>query len=83
MAYQDFFKPFFMAANSTYSLGGTKMGGFLAKTAGTLTITTKGGTDLVSAHPVTAGAHYPLPFYLGDSGVTITLAGGASGTVYL
>ena len=79
------YNPHPMAANATLALNSANLGGFIAVTAGTLTVTaTPSGTVLVNALPVTAGGYYPLPMSLvgnGGSGATITLAGGASGTI--
>lgn len=81
-AVRERYRPQLMAANSSYSVRGSHIGGFLAKTAGTLTITAADGTVLVSAHPVTAGVYTPLPFSLPTvEGATVQLAGGASGTL--
>lgn len=54
--------------------------GFLAATAGTITITNSAGVVLVNAVPIAAGVYTVMPFYVG-TGATITLAGGASGTL--
>lgn len=71
-----------MTANSSAIIKGVHMGGFAAKTNGTITVTDNDGTVLVDAHPVTAGIYMPLPFVFSSSeGATVTLAGGASGTL--
>jgi hypothetical protein len=71
-----------MAANSSYTIRGPNLGGFLATVAGTLTVTDADGTVTVSAVPVTAGAYVPLPFIFATSqGGTVQLAGGAAGTL--
>lgn len=69
--------------NGTVALTGTSIGGFLAKTAGTVTVTNASGAVVVDAHPVSAGLYYPMPFLLGSPapGGTFTCAGGASGTL--
>lgn len=72
-----------LAANSTNTLNNNAIGGFLCKTAGTITVTTAIGRLVVDTFPVAAGVYYPMPFYLGGSGGTVTLAGGASGTLAL
>lgn len=57
------------------------IGGFLAKTAGTITITDSGVT-IVDAHPVAAGGYYAMPFScVNTTAVVVQLAGGASGTI--
>lgn len=60
-----------------------KVTGFLAKTAGTITLVDSYGTTIVNAVSVTAGSWTWLPFYLGKSSTapTFTTAGGASGTL--
>lgn len=83
MVYQERYKPLFMAANTSSTFTGSKMGGFLTKTAGTLTVTSFAGVVLVSAHPVSAGIYYPIPMYVGPDGATVALAGGASGTLLI
>lgn len=72
----------FIAANTTVTILGDSIGGFLCKTDGTITVTNSRGTTVVSAHPVVAGVYYPLPIYIGDSNLgTFTTAGGASGSL--
>lgn len=70
-----------LGANATYLITGQSFGGFLAVTSGTLTITDSAGTTILNAFPVTLGNYYRIPLYLGVRGGTLTLAGGASGTV--
>ena len=70
-----------MGINASVKIGGSSFGGFLAKTAGTITLTDADGTILVDAVPLTAGIYTPLPFRFNTSaGATILLGGGASGT---
>lgn len=81
-AVRERYRPQPMAANTSYEIKGGQVGGFLAKTAGTLTITDADGTILVNAQPVAAGAYVPLPFLFSTgAGGTVALAGGASGTL--
>lgn len=54
--------------------------GFLAVTAGTITVTRRDGVVLINAFPVTAGQWYFMPFHVGHE-ATVVLAGGASGTL--
>lgn len=80
------YNPVPLAANASFVTNSKdSIGGFLCITAGTLTVTrnTDVGTSqtVVNALPVAAGVYYPLPFFLGTYGGTITLAGGASGTL--
>ena len=70
-----------MAANTTFTVTGNSVAGFICVTAGTLTITRADGTTiLVNALPVSAGVYYPLPILVA-AGATVTLASGASGTI--
>lgn len=75
------FNPHTIGVDSTIFLYGDTVGGFLCKTAGTLTITKADGTVVVSAHPVTAGVYTPVPFYIGPNGGTAATGGGASGVL--
>lgn len=71
-----------LGVNASTTVGGMAIGGILAKTAGTITMTDADGTVLVDAIPVSAGVYTPLPFlFKTNAGGTITLAGGASGTL--
>ncbi len=74
----------FRAADTALSTDAIQLGGFLPKTAGTITVVDKAGTTVVSASPVTAGVWVDIPGYLGVNGIkaVITLAGGASGTLF-
>lgn len=85
---KEAYQPVLMAANSVLRLPDTVMqvGGFLAKTSGTISITNGDGVTVVDAMAVTAGVYTPIPFRLRGNGVTtvapvVTLAGGASGTL--
>lgn len=86
------FRGTFMAANDVLALpnaGG--ISGFLAKTDGTITVTVSDGSNgssvstvtVVSAHPVTAGVYVPIPLEFPQLGGTVTLGGGASGTLFI
>jgi hypothetical protein len=70
-----------MAANATFSFTGSQLGGFLAVTAGTITITDANGVAELTAFPCAAGQYVPLPILVNTLGGTVTLAGGASGTL--
>lgn len=72
-----------MAANTSVTLTGLSIAGFACKTTGTITIVDAKGTTIVDAFPVTAGVYHPFPFYLQGTGGTVTLAGGAVGTLAL
>lgn len=78
---QERYQPRVVGVNASITLPGTSIGGFLAKTTGTVSVTLPNGTVIVDAVPVTAGVYLPLPFYLAVIGSTVTTAGGASGTV--
>ena len=80
------FSPKLMAANASLEIKGPYLRGFLAKTAGTISVASKdalGTSDvtLVDAVPVTAGIYTPIPIVVPATGYTVTLAGGASGTL--
>lgn len=75
-----------MAANSSYEIRGSHMGGFLAKTGGTITVVSKdalGTSDvtLVDAVPLTAGLFTEIPINFPAINGIVTLGGGASGTL--
>lgn len=80
------FNPVPMAADSTYAVRGQHIGGFLAKTAGTISVVSKDALGIndvtyVDAVPITAGAFTPIPIIFPAAGGTVTLGGGASGTL--
>lgn len=81
---QERYTPIPMAANSTYTLSLTgNIAGFLAVASGTLTVVDSKGTTVIAGVAVTAGIYTPMPFRLAGGGQppTVTLAGGASGTL--
>jgi hypothetical protein len=74
-----------MGVNGTFKVGGTHISGFLCAVAGTLTVTDADGTVLVDAQPVvtaTPWTRIPLLFNTAAGG-SVTLAGGAKGTLFL
>jgi hypothetical protein len=80
------FNPVLMVANASYPIPGIYLGGFLAKTTGTITVTAPSSdglstVTLVDAVPVTAGIYTPIPIVFPSAGATVTLSGGASGTL--
>jgi hypothetical protein len=80
------FTPKPMGINASLGITGPYLGGFLAKTAGTISIVSKndlGVSDvtLVDAVPLTAGVYTPIPIVVPTTGYTVTLGGGASGTL--
>lgn len=80
MAVQERYTPVVVGVNASVTLKGTSLGGFVAKTSGTITVIDGAGTTIVDAVPVTAGNYHPLPFYMNGGG-TVTTASGASGTL--
>lgn len=71
-----------VGANSTTTILGQSIGGFICVTAGTITVKNSRGTTVLDTMPVSAGVFYPLPIYVGSdpTGQFIT-AGGASGSL--
>lgn len=80
MNYKEKYSPILMGLNSTVTVQGVQVGGFLTKTAGTLSIS-QGGVTYVDAHPLTVGQYLPLPIGFNGADIVVTLAGGASGTL--
>lgn len=84
----QYYRPQPMAADSAYHINGSRMSGFLATVAGTLTVTgykaVGGATDvLVDALPVVVGFNrIPLLFQTAD-GAIVQLAGGAAGSLLI
>jgi hypothetical protein len=73
-----------MAVNASQNCGAS-IAGFLAATAGTITVTDGdgSGTVLVNAVPLVAGAFTRIPLLARSSaGCVVSLAGGASGTLF-
>jgi hypothetical protein len=72
--------------DATYVLRGSKVGGFIAATAGTIqfTIRNEGQPDVVlPAVPLDAGQEWDMPFFCGTKArSTVTLAGGCSGIIF-
>ncbi len=75
------YQPYTAGVNATVNINRQSVGGFLCITSGTLSVTRSDGTAVVTAFPVTAGNWYFIPFLIGHNGGTVTLAGGASGTI--
>lgn len=81
MIVTEYYTGVLMGANTSLALTeGRRVGGFLCKVTGTITITNNGAT-VVDAVPVTAGIYTPLPFEFPRPGLVVTLAGGAAGTL--
>lgn len=72
-----------MAANATEKRGAA-IAGFLATVGGTLTVTDADGTVLLNAFPITPAMGFVrIPLLARTSaGLTVTLAGGAAGTLF-
>lgn len=78
------YRPVLMDVNTTYVSGGREMGGFIAKTAGTITVNSTDPTTvlLLNAIPVAAGEVKWFPILIENGqGFTVVLGGGASGTL--
>lgn len=87
---REAYNPVPMAVNASYDVRGANIAGFLATIAGTLTVTSKPAAGasaadviLVDAVPVTAGVFTPLPIVFPATGGTVTLTGGAKGTLFV
>lgn len=74
------YDPIPISANGSAKANGV-IGGFICVTSGTLTIVNSAGTTILNAFPVTAGQSHPFSIFVGTSNATVTLAGGASGTL--
>lgn len=77
-----------MGANATQVVQGTHIAGFLCTVAGTLTVTgtAADGTTavtFVNALPVAAGQYVKIPLEVTVAPLTVTLAGGAAGTLFV
>lgn len=81
MDIREHYRPVVVGANATVAFTSKDIGGFLAKTDGTVTVVDSAGVTIVNALPVLGGVYYPMPFYIGPKGGTITTASGASGTL--
>lgn len=82
------YNPVPLGVNASYTVKGTHIAGFLPTVAGTLTVTGVASDGItavtfVNAVPVTAGIYVKLPCEFTVSGTIVTLAGGASGTLFV
>ncbi len=75
------YSPVVIGVNATETTSRTSVGGFLCKTAGTLTITGADGVVVIAAQPVSAGTWVDLHFFICKDGLLATTAGGASGVL--
>lgn len=88
MNVRERFNPVPLGVNGTYTVNGQNLGGFLAKVSGTITVASTAAdgltaVTLVDAVPVTAGVYTPIPIEFPYRGGTVTLAGGAAGTLFI
>ena len=84
MVIKEAYAPYPLGVNATFSTEATQLGAFYAVTGGTITVVDGAGVTVMNAFPVSAGQVVPLVFLLKASGnqtSTVTLAGGASGTL--
>lgn len=83
MATKEHYNATPLAANASKPCG-VSIAGFLAATAGTLTVTDADNTVLVNAFPITPAMGFVrIPLLSNTSaGMTVSLAGGASGTLF-
>ncbi len=72
-----------LGANGLSRLTNYGLAGFLATTGGTITVTGDDGVTYINAVPVTAGQYLPLPGMMQAQTGVFTLAGGASGTLFV
>lgn len=77
-----------IGVSGNYTVRGTHIAGFLATVSGTLTVTgtAADGTSavtFVNALPVTAGQYVKIPLEVTAAPLTVTLAGGAAGTLFV
>jgi len=82
-AIKESYRPQALAANTSYRVGGSHIAGFLCTVSGTLDIDDTDGTALVDALPVTAGQWIRIPLQFKTGRGTVTLSGGAAGTLFL
>lgn len=75
------FAPITVGVDATVQINSQGIGGFLAVTAGNISVTRADGTVVFSGLPVTAGSFVRTPFYLGGNGGSLVAAGGASGVL--
>ncbi|MBA3831659.1 MAG: hypothetical protein H0X34_07160 [Chthoniobacterales bacterium] len=77
-----------MVANSAYHIAGSRMSGFLATVAGTITVTDHEPTDgsnaiIVNALPLAVGFNRIPLLFQSTAGADVQLAGGAAGTLLI
>jgi hypothetical protein len=87
-AVRERYRPQNLAADATYYVTGSNLGGFIPVADGTLSVASTDNqgapVTLVEEVPVTAGAYLPLPFASPfNQPMTVILAGGAAGTLLI
>lgn len=80
---KEYYRPEPMGVNASYAIKGIHMAGFLAVTAGTITVTDVNGKVLLNAMPIATGAVSIPMIFDHPSGVVVQLGGGASGTLLI
>lgn len=84
MKVRETWRPVRMAANASYTVTGTRIGGFLPSASGTIAVTDADGSTLIAATAVTAGQPVPFPMHFNTQmGGTVTLASDAAGTLFV
>ena len=85
--FRERFSPRPIGVNGSYVVQGTHIGGFLCTVAGTLSISAADATGAavtyVNALPVAAGQYVKIPMEVTAAPITVTLAGGAAGTLFI
>ena len=74
-----------VGVNATVTILGSKVGGFIAATAGTVQFIIQEGSNTVTlpAVPLAAGQEWDIPFFCGTTArSTVTLSGGCSGIIF-
>lgn len=85
--FRERFSPRPIGVNGTLDIQSTHIGGFLPTVGGTITITAKDATGATTTYlnacPVTAGVWVKIPMEITAPPITVTLAGGAAGTLFV
>ena len=79
---KEYYRPQPLAANAVYVSNASHIAGFLATVAGTITVADGGGVVVLNAMPLVLGFNR-IPLQLNTTASTVTLAGGAAGTLLL
>lgn len=81
MSVRERYTPVTVPVNSTVKFTSNSVGGFLAITSGTVTITDGDGDTVVDGLPVTAGVFHSIPFFIKNQAASVTTSNGASGVL--